>query len=159
MSTISGELADLFRRDLTRLVQELQAFPDNEALWKVLPGITNSGGNLTLHLEGNLREYVGRQLGQIEYRRIRPLEFSATGVENTELIRRVEDLRDLVYRVVSSLTEEQLNAVYPENVFDVPLSTRHMLIHIYSHFSYHLGQIDYLRRALTQGEAVPFVRI
>ena len=60
MTDASG-LAALFSRDLTRLIQELRAFPDDKLLWESLPGVTNSAGNLALHLEGNLREFIGRQ--------------------------------------------------------------------------------------------------
>ncbi len=56
-----AELAALFRRDLTRLAQELRAIPGDGALWTKPPGVSNSIGNLVLHLEGNLREYIGRQ--------------------------------------------------------------------------------------------------
>jgi len=38
-------------------------------------------------------------------------------------------------------------------------STRQFLIHLSGHFNYHLCQIDYLRRALIQGSAVPFVAL
>ena len=54
------ELAALFRRDLTRLIQQLDAFPNDQVVWQCAPGVTNSAGNLVLHLEGNLREYIGR---------------------------------------------------------------------------------------------------
>ena len=60
-------IAALFSRDLTRLIQELQAFPNDETLWERAPGVKNSAGNLVLHLEGNLREFIGRQLGQVGY--------------------------------------------------------------------------------------------
>ena len=69
---LSAELAALYTRDLTRLVQELEAFPDTETLWQTRAGITNSAGNLALHLEGNLRQFIGRLLGQLDYTRDRP---------------------------------------------------------------------------------------
>ena len=59
---LSTELAALFARDLKRLIQELGAFPDTSSLWQTVPGVTNAAGTLALHLEGNLREYIGRQL-------------------------------------------------------------------------------------------------
>ena len=74
--SIGTGLALIYRRDLTRLLQQVEAFPDNNSLWKTLPGVTNCAGNLVLHLEGNLREFVGRQLGGQDYQRQRPLEFS-----------------------------------------------------------------------------------
>ena len=73
--TISGDLAALFRRDLKRLLQEVRAFPDEAALWATVPGVTNPAGNLILHLEGNLREYIGHLLAGVEYHRERPQEF------------------------------------------------------------------------------------
>lgn len=149
------ELATLFRRDLTRLMQELTAFPDETTLWATVPGVTNSAGNLALHLEGNLREYVGRQLGQISYVRQRSQEFHATGVPVQTLLSHIEDLREIVIQVVSGLSLETLEEVYPEAVLGVPLSTRQFLLHLLGHLNYHLGQVDYLRRVLTQGEAIP----
>jgi hypothetical protein len=68
------DLAHLFRRD-EKLKQQVEAFPNDELLWQTLPGVTNAAGNLALHIEGNLREYVERQ-----YRRNRELEFSAKGM-------------------------------------------------------------------------------
>ncbi len=65
--SIAGGLAALFTRDLTRLIQELQAFPSDDILWQRAPGVKNSAGNLVLHLEGNLREFIGRQLGHVAY--------------------------------------------------------------------------------------------
>ena len=46
---------------------------------ETLPGVINPAGNLALHIEGNLREFVGRQLGQLTYKRNRELEFSSRG--------------------------------------------------------------------------------
>src|SRR5262245_30369355 len=148
---LSTELASLFARDLTRLVQELQAFPDTPALWKTAPGVTNAAGTLALHLEGNLREYIGRQLGQIDYKRDRPLEFSARGVPQEELIRRIETVRETIPPVIRALTPAILDADYPELYNGAALSSRQLLLILLGHFNYHLGQIDYLRR-FTTGE-------
>jgi uncharacterized protein DUF664 len=148
---VASELAALYARDLQRLLQELRAFPDTAALWTTGPGVTNAAGTLALHLEGNLREYIGRQLGGVAFTRNRPLEFSARDMAQPEVIARLEAVADLIPRVIASLSPSQLDAMYPENVLNVPLSTRQFLIHLFGHFSYHLGQLDYLRR-LTTGE-------
>ena len=154
---IAGELAELFRRDLTRLVQELEAFPDDTSLWRLAPAVQNPAGNLTLHLEGNLREYVGRQLGGVAYERRRDAEFSERGLSRGELIQRIGEVKELVPRVVGGLPETALEAMFPENVFGAPISTRQLLISLHGHLNYHLGQIDYLRRLLTGGAAIEFV--
>jgi hypothetical protein len=150
------ELAALFRRDLTRLIQELTAFPEDAMLWRIVPGIANSAGNLTLHLEGNLREFIGRQLGGVAYQRQRPLEFSSSGITTAELSARIESVRELVPPVIAALSLAQCAATYPENVYGAPMSTGQFVLSLYGHLSYHLGQIDYLRRVLSAGSAVPF---
>ena len=151
---LSSELAALFARDLQRLVQELTAFPTTESLWKTAPGVTNAAGTLALHLEGNLLEYIGRQVGGVDYRRDRPREFSSRGVEQQELIARIEAVRGLVPRVIAGLSEQQLTAIYPEQVLGTPITTRQFLIHLSGHLNYHLGQIDYLRRMTTGDTAI-----
>jgi len=151
---ISTELASLFARDLERLAQELRAFPDTPALWRTAPGVSNAAGTLALHLEGNLRDYVGRQLGGIASVRDRALEFSARDVPQSELVRRVETLRDLIPPVIAALAPETLDAPYPEPYNGATLSTGKFLMHLFGHLSYHLGQIDSLRRVTTGDGAI-----
>ncbi len=151
---LASELAALFARDIARLIQELQAIPDTTSVWKTAPGVTNAAGTLALHLEGGLRHFIGRHLGKIEYTRDRPLEFSARGVEQAELIARLEALKEMVPRVIAGLSEAQLDADFPEAVLDRPLPTRQWLIHLNGHLNYHLGQVDYLRRMTTGKGAI-----
>lgn len=151
---MNGALAPLFRRDLTRLGQQIEAFPSEAVLWQTPAGFTNPPGNLVLHLEGNLRENVGRQLGNVPYARDRPLEFSTRGVSKQELMARVAELRQLIPSVIERLSPEQLERVYPEVVLEVALSTEAFLVHLYGHLNWHLGQIDSLRRALTGAGAL-----
>lgn len=47
-------LHTLFERDLAKLAVEIAAYQDEPALWRTVPGISNSAGNLCLHLLGNL---------------------------------------------------------------------------------------------------------
>lgn len=149
MST-AHDLAFLFRRDLGRLSKQIDSFPNDEALWRTLPGVTNAAGNLALHIEGNLREFVGRQLGQIPYLRNRPLEFSASGVPRDQLVARLSDLRDSIPSVIENLSNEQMEMEYPEVVLEAAMSTKQFLIHLYGHLNWHLGQVDYLRRILLE---------
>jgi len=147
--SVTTSLATLFGRDLLRLQQQIDAFPSDEALWQTLPGITNSAGNLVLHLEGNLREFIGRQLGGLPYRRQRPLEFTLNGFRREELNTRVANLQLSIPSVIERLSAEELEREYPEVVLDVAMPTQTFLIHLYGHLGWHLGQIDYLRRILT----------
>ncbi len=154
--SLATQLSELFRRDLARLIQELEAFADGEGLWERVPGISNSAGNLALHLEGNLREYIGRQLGRSPYNRDRSLEFSLQGLPAAELIQRIETVKELIPGIISRLSAIELESTYPEEVFNAPLSSQQFLISLHGHLNYHLGQIDYLRRNLTCGKAIEF---
>jgi hypothetical protein len=148
---IHSELISLFTRDLRRVAQEIAAFPTDESLWQTAPGVTNSAGNLALHLEGNLREYVGRQLGGIAYTRQRPLEFSTTGLTRADVAARIDVVRE---SVIPTLATVDLDTIFPENVLGQPLTTRQFVLHLLGHLNYHLGQIDYLRRINTSDGAI-----
>jgi uncharacterized damage-inducible protein DinB len=146
--SIAKDLAALFRRDLSRLMQQIEAFPDDETLWQTLPGVSNSAGNLALHLEGNLREYIGRQLGHVPYSRKRPLEFSSKGIRKEEISIRLAELRRVIPPIIEGLSSQQMEMEYPEVVLDTAMSTQQFLMHLYGHLNWHLGQIYYLRCAL-----------
>ena len=146
--TISTDFAALFTRDLARLARQLDAF-DEAHLWQVLPGVTNSAGNLMLHLSGNLRAFIGLRIGGVAYVRDRPREFGATNVPKAEIAADLAELATLIPRVLDAVTPAQWDEMFPENVLGTPLSNRHFVIHLYGHLNYHLGQIDYLRRVLS----------
>lgn len=150
--SVTTHLSAVFTRDLSRLIQQIEAFPNDESLWRTLPGITNPAGNLALHVEGNLREYIGRQLGQMPYSRQRPLEFSAKEISRAELAGRIAEVQRSIPAIIEGLTAEQMEAEFPEAVLGAPISTQQFLIHLYGHLSWHLGQIDYLRRILAGGQ-------
>ncbi len=152
--TFTTALAEILRRDLTRLLQELDGFSDEQTLWKTAPGITNSAGNLFLHLEGNLREFVGRQLGGVDYTRRRDEEFSLTGVPAAELKRRLTGVRDLIPGIVAAVTDERLAVEFPHKVNGATMPTQQFLLHLSGHLCYHLGQIDYARRFFTGNGAI-----
>jgi len=157
--SLSTDLADLYRRDLTRLLQQLDAFPDTAALWRTLPGVTNSAGNLIIHLEGNLREYIGRCIAGIPYQRHRDAEFSSTGLSIADLRPRIQSLIDTIPPAIAALTPDALAAIQPEPLGKMQMPTHQYLLHLYGHFNYHLGQIDYLRRISTSDGAISLAQL
>jgi uncharacterized damage-inducible protein DinB len=136
-------------RDLARLAQEIAALPDEETLWRAMPGISNSIGNLALHLEGNLREFVGNQFGGVAYRRERDAEFTSRDTDRADLARRIAEVRALTGEVLRAAPEERYAALCPEQRYGLDMTWRQFLMHLAGHLNYHLGQIDYVRRALT----------
>ena len=127
--SITNELAALFNRDLAKLSKQTEAFPTDELLWQTLPGVINSAGNLALHIEGNLSEFVGRQLGGLPYQRNRELEFSSKSGSRAELSTRLAKLRESIPAVIEALNPDQLEKEYPQVVLDRPTSTGEFLIH------------------------------
>ena len=137
----------LFERDLEKLKTEINTYQNENNLWLVDKNITNSGGNLALHLIGNLKTYFGAILGNTGYIRNRPLEFSAKNIKRDEIIDGIDEAKQIVITVINQLTEEQLSEDYPAtDVSYGKTSTYHYLIHLSVHLGYHLGQINYHRR-------------
>jgi len=141
-------LRTLFKRDLERLQQEIEQYQNEAHLWVTDGKISNSAGNLCLHLVGNLNTYIGMELGKTGYVRNRDLEFSQKNVPQAELVQMVKNTREVVDQALSTLTTEQLEANYPTRFFDYEMTTQFFLIHLVAHLSYHLGQINYHRRLL-----------
>ena len=141
-------LKALYNRDLTKLKQELELYKGEENIWRVDKNILNSAGNLCLHLVGNLNTYVGAVLGHTGYIRNRPEEFSLKNVPRQELISKLEHTIDVLNTVLSSVTESQLQSEYPQPFNGNVVSTEYFLVHLATHLSYHLGQVNYHRRLL-----------
>lgn len=139
-------------RDLDAFTREVELFPDDELPWATLPGLSNSAGNLALHVAGNLQHFVGAVLGGSGYVRNRDLEFSRRQGTRAELVTGLAQAREIVDSVVGRLSDDDLAEPYPELVGGRRLVSGDFLLHLSSHLAFHLGQAGYLRRALT-GEA------
>ncbi|HZL84935.1 MAG TPA: DinB family protein [Candidatus Krumholzibacteria bacterium] len=137
-------------RELRTLQAEIGAYPREADLWRVVPGISNPGGNLALHLCGNLQHYIGARLGNSGYVRDRAAEFSQRDVSRAEILRLVDMTIASVTAVLSRLDACALEADFPEAVGGFTVKTAEFLAHLASHLAYHLGQIDYHRRMTTQ---------
>jgi uncharacterized damage-inducible protein DinB len=135
-----------FIRDLDRLYHQISLYKDEHTLWQVDGEITNSAGNLALHLVGNLNAFIGAELGNTGYVRDRKAEFGDKDVSKEKILRDIEMVKQMVVTVIDSMTEAQLDEIYPKIVFEEPMSTKYFLIHLSTHLSYHLGQINYHRR-------------
>lgn len=136
-------------RDLRALARQIEAYPDDEVVWRTVSGIANSAGTLTLHLAGNLEHFVGAVLGGTGYVRDRGAEFATRDLARAELRRRIEAAAKSVDATLAQLAPEQCEAEYPVPVGGRTLGTGDFLVHLAAHLAYHLGQIDYHRRMLT----------
>lgn len=143
-----NELIKLFERDLDRLYKEIDAYTDEKVLWEIENQISNSGGNLCLHLLGNLQAFVGHELGGFDYQRDREFEFSGKDVPKSQLLSEITKLKRIMVSSLEGMDEALMDKNYPIEVFGRPMTNEYFLIHLYGHFNYHLGQINYHRRIL-----------
>lgn len=141
-------LIKLFERDLNKLKDEINAYKQEQNLWLVTQEVSNSAGNLCLHLVGNLNHFIGEVLGKTGYKRQRDLEFLQKNVSRKELVNQIEDTITVVKITLSQLTEKDLQKEYRRNPFEAYMSTAYFLMHLSTHLAYHLGQINYHRRLL-----------
>ncbi|MBS1491219.1 MAG: DinB family protein [Bacteroidetes bacterium] len=143
---ITAEFKKNFIKDLKKLKEEIALYPNESSLWKAERGITNPAGNLCLHLVGNLNHFLGATLGNTGYVRHREAEFASKNIPQQQLITQVENTIAMVEDVLSKITDEQLQQIYPIDVFQEKMSTGYFFIHLTGHLGYHLGQINYHRR-------------
>jgi uncharacterized damage-inducible protein DinB len=143
-------LQTIYRRDLEKLKEEIEAYKSEENLWSIDKDVTNSAGNLTLHLIGNLNHFIGAEIGKSGYVRHRDLEFSTKNTQRNELLRMIDETIIVVENAIESMKDEDFAANYPINVFGNEMTTEWFLIHLTTHLAYHLGQINFHRRLLDQ---------
>lgn len=147
-------LIELFERDLTRLKKELLLYKKEEMMWLVKNEINNSAGNLALHIIGNLKTFVGTNLGGTGYIRNREAEFSEKNVPRTKTLKMIDETFKVIQSTINNFTENDLNKLYPVQVFKnkKEMTNEYFLIHLYGHLNYHLGQINYHRRLIQNNE-------
>jgi uncharacterized damage-inducible protein DinB len=147
-----SEIADLRRmllRELDSFKQEINLFPDDDLLWVAPGGVTNSVGNLALHVAGNLRHFVGAVLGGTGYTRNRDAEFNTRGLDRAAVLWELDAAIAEVASTLGAFDSARMDQPYPLPVGGITVSTRRFLIHLATHLAWHLGQAGYLRRILT----------
>ena len=103
-------------------------------------------GNLILHLDGNVRQWLIATFSETPDLRQRQQEFDTTGGQSkSDLQHIVTNLMQDAEKILTTLTPEQLVQTYLVQGFE-----EHgigILIHVAEHFSYHVGQITYFVKA------------
>lgn len=145
---LTDTLIKIFKRDLNKLKEEVNAYENEANLWLVPYGISNSAGNLCLHIVGNLNHFIGATLGNSGYVRQRDLEFSLKHVPRAEMLQQIDDTIMVIEDALGKLEEADLQKEYRRNPFEDFMTTEYFLVHLTTHLVYHLGQINYHRRLL-----------
>jgi uncharacterized damage-inducible protein DinB len=135
-------------RDLDRLKDNLRSYKDEYSLWKIHKDIKNSGGNLCLHICGNLQHFLGHIILENDYLRDRKYEFEGGPESRDQLYVKIDNTKKVIEELAEKWTEESCAADYPIDVLGYKMSTAYFLVHLYGHLNYHMGQINYHRRLM-----------
>jgi len=149
---LTSYILQIMMRDLRTLEREVRAYPDDASLWEVGDGLPNSGGTLAIHLAGNLRHFVGAVLGGSGYVRDREEEFGARGLTREQVVERLEAAIAELGAAAGRITDDMLEKPYPVSMRGMTFTTGDFLLHLIAHSGYHIGQVDYHRRALTSSK-------
>ena len=133
---------------LDALIKEISLYKSEDNIWKLSGEIANTPGNLCLHICGNLNYFFGAIIGNTGYIRDRDLEFSKKNVSREELIKGVEETKNMLTQLFDSLTINDVDKIYPIDKFGDNVTYGFIFSRLVSHLSYHIGQINYHRRIL-----------
>jgi hypothetical protein len=147
---VIAHLQSLLLRDLTSLQKEIAAYTDDDSLWVILPGTLNSGGNLALHVAGNLRHFIGALIGHSGYVRERDLEFSTKYMSRNQVNEILDVCAKEVDFALAKCDDAILKTDFPVEIKGTERQTGAVLMHLLAHLNYHLGQINYHRRIVGQ---------
>ena len=136
----------LYINFLNSLRDEISSYKEPDHIWLLKGSISNTPGNLCLHICGNLNHFFGAVIGNTGYIRERDQEFSKKNLSREELLNGIEQTKIMIGKVFDDLTPDDINKIYPINKFGENVTYGFLFSRLVSHLSYHLGQINYHRR-------------
>ncbi len=127
-----------------------------EQIWARAAKNENAVGNLLLHLNGNVRQWLISGVGGEPDIRLRDLEFSAHGgVPKEALIERLRVTVAEARAILGEVTAARLQERVTIQKYDV--TVLQAIYHVVEHFSQHVGQIIFATKMLT-GEDLQFYK-
>jgi uncharacterized damage-inducible protein DinB len=129
---------------LPRIERAIEGLSVEKVWWRANPE-SNSIGNLILHLNGNVRQWIVSGLGGGKDIREREKEFDAqSGMNGAELLQRLRDTIDAADRVLASIDVSTLLERRRIQSYDVTVIQA--IYAVVEHFSMHTGQIILLSK-------------
>jgi hypothetical protein len=130
-----------------RLRACVESLTDEQVWWRP-NAASNSIGNLMLHLNGNMRQWLVDSFNRSEDKRDRPAEFAAEGgIPASVLLERLGATMQEASQVLARLTQADLVAPYDIQGYHV--SGLDAVYQVVEHFGMHYGQIAYIAKGLT----------
>src|SRR5579872_7063635 len=102
---ITAAISSIFERELTKLAEEIKLYKSDASIWKVEKDVKNSGGNLCLHICGNLQHFIGAVLGNTGYVRNRDKEFADKNIPAALLIKEIEQTIQVVTKTLEAIPD------------------------------------------------------
>jgi uncharacterized damage-inducible protein DinB len=127
-----------------RLRKAVETLSDEQVWWRPNEA-SNSIGNLILHLNGNVWQWLVASFNRLEDQRDRPAEFSATGdLTAADLLARLGQTLEEAAKVLAKLTQEELLATW--HIQGYTVSGLAAVYQVVEHFGLHYGQIVYITK-------------
>lgn len=145
---LTHQILELYLSNLNKLKEEISAFKNENDLWHIQSDVKNSPGNLALHLTGNIKHFIGAQLGNSGYVRNRDKEFSDKNIPREKILSGIDEAIEVLNATLSKFTDDVLQKDYPILFLNKQHTFGEILFILYGHLNYHLGQINYQRRLL-----------
>lgn len=137
----------LVKEYLPKIEDCLSHVTDDDIWWRVHQ-TDNSIGNLMLHLEGNISQWVCQHLGEQEFQRDRDAEFSERAqIPKEELLTHLRSAIMDADAVLETLSEKKMLHQYTIQKYTV--TGLEAVLHVTEHCSYHTGQIVYITKLRT----------
>ena len=145
----------LFDHYWTRLRASVGPLTEEQVWWRP-NAASNSIGNLILHLNGNVRQWLVNSFNRTSDERNRPAEFAAeSGLTAAELLERLGGTMKEAEQVLARLTEADL--VAPYDIQGYHITGLEAVYQVVEHFGLHYGQITYIVKSLS-GRDLGFYR-
>jgi hypothetical protein len=138
-----------------RLQGCVESLTEEQTWWRP-NGASNSVGNLLLHLDGNVRQWLISSFNRLEDARDRPAEFAERQlIPPAALVERLGATMQDASAVLSRLTEADLLSTL--HIQGYTVSGVQAVYQVVEHFGMHYGQILYITKLL-RGEDLGFYR-
>jgi len=129
-----------------RLRSCAESLTDEQVWWRPNES-SNSIGNLILHLNGNVAQWLLSPFDHREDKRNRPAEFAQRQVIPTaQLLNTLGNTLDQVAEVLPRIRESQLLTTY--HIQGYTVTGLHAIYQVVEHFGLHYGQISYITKML-----------
>lgn len=144
---ISNEFELRVLKEGVERIKKCIGYLSDEEIWTKPNKNSNSIGNLIVHLEGNVRQYIVSCVGGERDTRNRTQEFEDLGTRDTRAA--IARLTNTVWQSIEIVKDlDPKEYIREEEVQGFKMTVLSCIIHVIEHFSYHVGQITFYTKLL-----------